>query len=252
MAPERVVLTEEKLARAVGDRWPAAQVSEVATLLSRADGRFPAGVRTLPTGLIRAVQRERIVAATIKAATEVGYRSMTVQDVLARAGVSRPTFYQQFEDKEDCFLTAFASVAAEMRERLQAAVSEAQGGDWRARLRAGIAALLDYVATEPQAARAVIVEARASSPTGLRRRDELLDGFAECIDAMVGEELPEPPSALAAAGVVGGVEAVLYARLQRDELKDLEALLPSLMYFATLAYAGQEAARAELQGAALA
>ncbi len=98
----------------------------------------------------------------------------------------------------------------------------------------------------------MIVEARASSPAGLRRRDELLDSFAACIDDLVREELAEPPSAIAAAGVVGGIESVLYARLQKGEASDLESLVPSLMYFAVLAYAGQEAAADELDGAALA
>ncbi len=98
----------------------------------------------------------------------------------------------------------------------------------------------------------MIVEARASSPAGLRRRDELLDHFATCIDALVREDLDETPSAIAAAGVVGGIESVLYARLQKGETDELDALLPSLMYFAVLAYAGREAAGEELDDAALA
>ena len=45
---------------------------------------------------------------------------------------------------------------------------------------------------------------------------------------------------------------MLYARLQKGEIDDLDSLLPSLMYFAVLAYAGQEAAGEELDDAALA
>jgi hypothetical protein len=93
---------------------------------------------------------------------------------------------------------------------------------------------------------------RGSCAAGLRRRDELLDSFAACIDALVREDLDEPPSAIAAAGVVGGIESVLYARLQKGETGELDALLPSLMYFAVLSYAGREAADEELGDAALA
>jgi len=171
--------------------------------------------------------------------------------VLARAGISRPTFYEQFEDKEDCFMAAFDASAAQMQKRIEAAVADA-GLSWRDKLRSGIAELLRFVANEPEAARMVIVEARASSPAGLLRRDELLDRFASCIDALVREDLDEPPSAIAAAGVVGGIESVLYARLQKGETEDLDSLLPSLMYFAVLAYAGQEAASEELDDAAFA
>lgn len=248
MSRERVMLSREKLVTAVGDRWSEEELSEAAELLSKADGRFPAGVRTLPPELVQAVQRERLIAAMLVAAAELGYRALTVQDVLARAGISRPTFYEQFEDKEDCFLAAFDAAAAELRRRVEAAAASG-GPQWRDRLRAGLEELLRYIDEEPQTARAVLVEARASSPAGLRRRDELLNGFATCVDDLVRGELDEPPSAIAAAGVVGGIEAVLYARLQKGETEDLESLVPSLMYFAVLTYAGHEAAGDELDGA---
>ena len=248
---ERVVLSREKLADAVGDRWSDAELSEAVALLTRADGRFPAGVRTLPPDLVKAVQRERLLAAMIEAIAEIGYNTLTVQNVLTRAGISRPTFYEQFEDKEDCFLAALEAAAGRMRGRVEAAAAAA-GPSWREQLRGGLLGLLGFIADEPQEARTVIVEARASTPAGLRRRDALLDRYAACIDASVREDLDEPPSAIAAAGVVGGIESVLYARLQRGETEELDALLPSLMYFAVLAYAGREAAADELDDPALA
>jgi AcrR family transcriptional regulator len=245
------MLSREKLAIAVGDRWSEAELNEAIALLSRADGRFPAGVRTLPADLVKAVQRERLLAAMTGTVTEIGYNGLTVQNVLTRAGISRPTFYEQFEDKEDCFLAAFDAAASRMNERIEAAVASS-GPSWRDQLRSGVAELLRHIADEPEEARLVIVEARASSPAGLQRRDELLDRFADCIDALVREDLDEPPSAIAAAGVVGGIESVVYARLQKGETAELDALLPSLMYFAVLSYAGREAAGEELDDAALA
>jgi AcrR family transcriptional regulator len=251
MPLERISLSHEKLASAVGDRWSDEELSEAIALLTRADGRFPAGVRTLPPDLVSAVQRERLLAAMLGTVTEIGYRALTVQDVLSRAGVSRPTFYEQFDDKEDCFLAAFDASAARLRKRLSAAVAAAEP-DRRERLRSAVGALMRFVAEEPEAARVLIVEARASSPTGLQRRDALLDGFASCVDGLAREDLAEPPSAIAAAGVVGGIDSVLYARVQRGDTGDLDSLVPSLMYFVVLAYAGHEAAAGELDGAALA
>jgi AcrR family transcriptional regulator len=245
------MLSREKLANAVGDRWSDSELSEAVALLTRADGRFPAGVRTLPGDLVKAVQRERLLAAMIEVVTEVGYNTLTVQNVLTRAGISRPTFYEQFEDKEDCFLAAFDAAAGRMREHIEAAAAEAAPG-WRAQLRGGIAGLLRFIDEEPAEARTVIVEARASSAAGLQRRDGLLDHFAACIDALVREDLDQVPSAIAAAGVVGGIESVLYARMQKGETENLDALLPSLIYFAVLSYAGRETAGEELDDAALA
>ena len=53
---------------------------------------------------------------------------------------------------------------------------------------------------------------------------------------------------LTPAGVIGGIESLLYSRLYRDELDDLASLVPSLMYFAVLPYLGPAAAQEEMQG----
>jgi len=246
----RVKLSREKLASAVGDRWSDTELGAALKLLERADGRFPAGVRTLPADLVKAVQRERLLAAMTGVAAEVGYSALTVQNVLTRAGISRPTFYEQFADKEDCFLSAFDAAAGRMRERIEDAAAEARPS-WRERLRRGLAGLLGFIGDEPEEARIVIVEARASSLAGRERRYALLDRFAACIDSLVREDLDEAPSAITTAGVVGGIESVLYIRLQKGETDNLDALIPSLMYFAVLTYDGREAAE-DLRQTALA
>lgn len=250
MPSKRVLLTREMLIAALGDRWPAADVSAAAELLAGSGGRFPAGVRVLPADLVKAVQRERLLAAMLRAVAELGHRQISVQDVVERAGVSRPTFYEHFENKEDCFLSAFDVAVERLRARLAVAAIEV-GEGWRERLRAGLEELLRFVAAEPDAARTLIVEARAAGPAALRRRDALLDEAAAWIDAQVRAELPRPPLSIAAAGVAGGIEALLCTRLARGEAEGLEALLPSLMYFAVLPYAGHGAAAEELGAAAL-
>ena len=177
-------LSQEKLLAALGDSWPPTEVSAAAELLAGRRRPFPSGIRSLPSDLVSAVQRERLLAAMLRATAELGYREVSVQDVLERAGVSRPTFYEHFENKEDCFLAAFDTAAARLRERLEAAAAEA-GESWRERLRLGLEELLRFVAEEPDAAMTLIVEARAACPAALLRRDELLDHFASCLDAQV-------------------------------------------------------------------
>lgn len=232
----------------LGDGWAPADVAAAAELLSGGEGQFPSGIRSLPSDLISAVQRERLLAAMLRATAELSYREVSVQDVLERAGVSRPTFYEHFENKEDCFLAAFDTAAARLRERLERAAGGEDAESWRDRLRLGLEELLSFVAEEPDAAMSLIVDARAACPAALGRRDELLDHFAGCIDSQVRSEASAgpAPSPIAAAGIVGGIENLLYARLNRGEIDDLESLLPPLMYFAVLPYEGHEAASEEL------
>ena len=246
MPSDRVELSQDMLLAALGDNWAQADINAAAELLSGGEGQFPSGIRSLPADLVSAVQRERLLAAMLRATAQLGYREVSVQDVLDRAGVSRPTFYEHFENKEDCFLAAFDAAATRLRERIEVAGED--GESWRERLRLGLEELLRFVGEEPDAAMSLIVDARASCPAALARRDEVLDGFASCLDAQVRAEAPagEAPSAIAAAGIVGGIEALLYSRLNRGEADDLESLLPSLMYFAVLPYEGHEAASEEL------
>jgi AcrR family transcriptional regulator len=248
---DRIQLSEEKLLAAIGDHWPPAEIDAAVALLSSSDGKFPSGVRKLPSDLVSAVQRERLLAAMLRAASELGYREANVQDVIERAGVSRPTFYEHFANKEACFLAAFDVTADRLRERV--GVAAEKGGDsLRDRLRFGLETLLHFAATEPEAARTLIVEARAASIDAVMRRDDLLDHFADCIDVQVRELLPDAPSysPVTAAGIVGGVEALLYSRLNKGETDDLDSLLPSMMYFLVLPFEGQAAASEELAVAA--
>ena len=61
-------------------------------------------------------QRERLLAGMVAAANRDGYADANVSAVIAEAGVSRPTFYDYFSDRDDCFVAAIA----DMHERLAA------------------------------------------------------------------------------------------------------------------------------------
>jgi AcrR family transcriptional regulator len=247
VASDRNQLNRELLVAALGDQWPEDLLQTAAELFADSESRFPSGPRRLPGDLVRAIQRERLLVGMLRAVSECGYRSMNVQDVIERAGVSRPTFYEHFANKDDCFIAAFDTCAERLRDQVSVA-AEAGGEVWRDRIRGGFDALLTFTDNEPEAARVVIVEARAATPDVALRRIALLDHFATCIDTKVRELLPAGTthSPITASGVVGGVESLLYARLNKGQMDDLRGLLPSLMYFAVLPYEGHLAASEEL------
>lgn len=240
---DHVQLSQETLLAAIGDDWPSEQVEAALELLASSSGKFPSGVRKFPPDLIRAIQRERLIVAMLSAAAELGYLETNVQDVIDRAGVSRPTFYEHFSNKEDCFLAAFDASADRLRKKVQAAVHK--GGEvWRDRIRLGLEALLRFASHEPDTARMMVVEARAASTAAVKRRVALMDEFARCLHSEARKFLAEgaPDNALTPSGIVGGVESMLYSRLCKQEYEQLESLLPSLMYFVVLPYEGHEAA----------
>src|SRR6266566_2120574 len=67
---------------------------------------LPRGRSGLPADEVREAQRERLLRAVIAAVGEVGFREVTVADIVRGARVSRAAFYAHFADKEDCFLAA--------------------------------------------------------------------------------------------------------------------------------------------------
>ena len=83
------------------------------------------------------IQRARILAAMVDVASERGGGNVTVAHVVARSGVSRRTFYEIFQGREDCFLAALDDAIARIAAEVVPAYR--QPGPWRERIRAGCA-----------------------------------------------------------------------------------------------------------------
>jgi AcrR family transcriptional regulator/DNA-binding MarR family transcriptional regulator len=158
------------------------------------------------------IQRARILGAAVEVVTERGAGEATVARVVARAGMSRRTFYELFDDREDCFLAAFDQAVARAAASVLPAY-EARGS-WRERARAGLLALLCFLEEEPSAGALLVVEALGAGPRALQRRAEVLDALIAAVDeghAEAHDGLEVPP--LTAEGVVGAVFSVIHSRM---------------------------------------
>lgn len=187
----------------------------------------------------------RMLAAAAEAIDEVGYGSFTVAHVIARAKVSRKTFYDAFGDREDCFIELLDRVAADVEARM----GDAYGSEssWREGTRAGLAELLTFIDEEPVLARVCIVHAIGGGRRVLERRAEVLAQLRDVIDRgrALGVRAGEPPR-VAAEGVLGGVFAVLHTRLLEGSSEPFSELLGPLMSTIVLPYLGSRAASREL------
>src|SRR3954454_22306613 len=132
---------------------------------SNPSSRLPSGRHGLTREAVIASQRGRLVDAMAQVVAEKGYAAATVADVVERAGVSRRTFYEQFEDKEACFLAAYDVGLTVVLNRISAAVEMSAG--WRGRARAGVEAFLALLAAEPAFARALQLEILTAGPAAL-------------------------------------------------------------------------------------
>jgi AcrR family transcriptional regulator/DNA-binding MarR family transcriptional regulator len=186
-----------------------------------------------------------MLGAIVEVARERGVAGVTVAHIVARSGVSRRTFYELFEDREECFLAAFDN-ALQQASRTVIPAYERQG-KWREKVRAGLLAILEFVGDDPGMGSLLIVDALGAGPRVLEHRARGLARLIATVDQGRGEVKGgrEPPP-LTAEGVVGAVFSVIHARLLESDPGPLTGLLNPLMSMIVLPYLGAGAAAKEL------
>ena len=143
-----------------------------------ADPPLPRGRHAAPREVVWESQRGRLLSAMAEVVASKGYGTVAVRDVIARAGVSRKTFYEQFDNKEQCFLAAYDAGVVSMLEAIGDAIRAAAPDGPLAVARAGTARYLDTLAANPAFARTFLVEVTAAGPAALERRSRAHERFA--------------------------------------------------------------------------
>ncbi len=192
------------------------------------------------------MQRWRLLGAVVELVLDRGARGLTVAMICGRAGLSRRTFYELFEDREACLLAAFEE-KVEQATRIveQAVVNETR---WRERIRAGLSVLLSFFDNDPGAARLLVVEALSAEEQTLRERRHVLARLVVIVDQGREEAKQgrEPPP-LTAEGIVGAVSSVIHARILDRDQRLLIELTGALMAMIVQPYLGAAAAQRELE-----
>jgi TetR/AcrR family transcriptional regulator len=191
------------------------------------------------------IQRSRLLAAAVGAVDELGYDGASVARITQRARVSRRTFYEQFDNREQCLLAVVERAIDQITAEL--AASGLEGLSWRERVRTGLWTILCFFDRDPALARVCVVQAQRGDVTLLARRQQALNSLAVEIEAGRGEGARgERLGSLTGQALVGGIVAVLHARLL-DPMAPapLGELHGELMGMIVLPYAGPEAARRE-------
>jgi AcrR family transcriptional regulator len=216
---------------------------------------LPRGPHAISPEVVAADQRRRLLAALPLVVAEHGFEETTVAQIVKAAKVRRNSFYEQFEDKRDCFGAAYELA----QERLLGVVT------FRCYTRVGVAervqvavaAALELLRSEPAMARLIVVEAPAAGDEILARHHQWLDRYGRmlCL-AAIGADGARPPGSSIEPAIVGGVAALVAKAVRRDETDRLGELAPEvtahLLSFyglpAPLPVAASESAPAELDG----
>lgn len=170
-------------------------------------------------------RRGRILWALASCMTEKGYQATTIADIAREARVSKTVVYAHFRDKEQCLLELYSRANDNVLTRVREAQEQARaaGLAWRDRLRAGIGAYLQTLATGPEVAWAALVEVQAAGRPALALRRSMIDRYVDLIcevTAGLAEEHPDevrPVSRELVLAAVGGINELMLARVERGE-----------------------------------
>jgi AcrR family transcriptional regulator len=210
---------------------------------------LPRGPHKLPPDVVADNQRRRLLAGAARALAERGSAEMTVEDVIKAAGVSRTTFYENFDNKRECVLIAHEAVFDRLAgELFRTCAAESE---WPDKVAAAVGATIAFVVDNPEEALLLIVDAVAAEPALTTRvlaaNDYLVgllrSGREQCREAATLPDLTE-------RALIGAASSVIATRLLSGQGDRLPALEPQLVQLMLMPYVGITEARRVAEAAA--
>jgi AcrR family transcriptional regulator len=148
-------------------------------------------------------QRARLLSAIVETVAQYGYVHAKIGDIAKQARVSRATFYELFDDKEECFLAAYREIAGRFSSETRAAIAQ---GKARAAAQVIITALFDLAEQRPSEFSFLTHESMLAGPRALAKRERLLTRLHEQIDGLRDEiaegARPDVPMRMILGGVI--------------------------------------------------
>jgi AcrR family transcriptional regulator len=189
----------------------------------------------LPREFVASHKRRRMMDAISELTAEQGYEATKIADIVRRAGVARKTLYDNFDGKEDLFLSAIDSALTEMRVMVEEACERTDGTPDE-KIVAGLEALLDFIAEHPAASRMCMVEAISATASSARLYDSGMRNFVDLLRKSAPEDGDLPKTI--EESLTGGVAWILQQQVRRGEAERAPELLSELSQFVLSPYLG--------------
>jgi len=142
--------------------------------------------------MTRDQRREQLLSTALRVFSEGGYHSTSMDEIAAAAGVSKPVLYQHFPGKRDLFLALVQFTLAELSEKLERSLANAETN--KARVQNVIDTHFEFVNSRPEAHRLVFSADLMSFPEVAAQLDEFYQGIAVAVAAVLGPKAGMPPA----------------------------------------------------------
>ncbi|HUO70159.1 MAG TPA: TetR/AcrR family transcriptional regulator [Solirubrobacteraceae bacterium] len=177
------------------------------------------------------LQRERLLRAAAEEFAQRGYTGASSASISRRAGMSKATFYEHFANKEDCIIALFEVAASVLGEAMADAARGVGSGDATERMRAGTRAFLTTLSEHPEFAQTLLVEIIGAGPRAAQRRDQILQEFADILDAENAAAarrglIPRFASPYDSFAIVGAITELISRQVRLGEPEHMLELAP--------------------------
>jgi AcrR family transcriptional regulator len=197
-----------------------------------------------------ATQRDRLIAAMGELVAELGQTTIGVHHVCQRAGISRRTFYDLYNDRDGCLVETLHAAYGQLLVHVTAAVSDA-GAEWEDRTVAATQALLGAFEADRVLAHLCLMPAAGGHRDALALRRVAI---AQIAALLADAPVPALPSEPVLAGALGGVWELALRSLTDEPEASIEQLAGAAIYLMLTPFVGrrQAASRAAGRGSAVA
>jgi AcrR family transcriptional regulator len=209
----------------VGDPAPATPPTPKA---APARPRYRRANPGVPRRTLKQSQRQRLVDAMVELSTHGGYHAVSITELCSHAGVSPVTFYQHFEGKEACFLTAYVACGEQVFSQMRSLTAE--GSDlWQA-AHAALGELLRGLESDPEAGRLLCIEALGGGPAIRAERERVLEELERGAQRL-SERTPNDAEGIDVPliAVIGALRHIISRYLRTHAADELPALLEDSM-----------------------
>jgi AcrR family transcriptional regulator len=181
----------------------------------------------LPPEQVARHQQARLEAAMVEAVSRYGYAGTTLRELVRLAGVSKSTFYDHFESKQEAFLATSDTIVQELRERVMAAVGGEE--DHHERLVTALSTFMQLVIDEPAAATLTAVETLTLGQAGIECRDRGSAVIEETL-RLSFEQAPteREVSDTTVHAIAAGIRGIVYRHLRAGTTTELPGLASEL------------------------
>jgi AcrR family transcriptional regulator len=208
-------------------------------------GRAPGTLTLAPDGRLRHidrharglrthVNRERILDAVAQLNSKHGYGALTIETIAAHADLPERVFRASFESKEESFASALE--LGHTKGQAIVARTRAGSGRWVEGVRDAIAALLEFLASEPCFTRLALVDAPLAGPVMARRANEYAATYARLLFDGAPQRRKPPP--VAPEAIVNAVFELAYGHAALGRTGELPRSAAQAVYLALTPFLG--------------